>query len=77
MHSVQRCPTIIDAVEGMIIAMIHGVFGIGGWLFSWTYYSGVFGRDDCAMQVGLASECLMTFLLTEVIIGSQSSKQYV
>ena len=33
-------------------------------VLSWPYFPGVFGRDSCAMQIGLESECLMTFLLT-------------
>ena len=60
----QRCPTIIGAIGELSIIMIHGCMN-RGWLFSWTYFSGVFGRDEGAMQVGLASVCLMTSLFTQ------------
>ena len=35
----------------------------------------MFGGDECAMQVGHASECLVTFLFTNVISGSHSSRR--
>ena len=38
-----------------------------------SYFLGMFGGDECAMQVGHASGCLVTFLFTKVISGSHSS----